>query len=418
LKGGSYILNQQQIKEKNTIKYPTDWKAQLLGEIGEFIKGKGISKREIKVNGIPCILYGEIYTDHHVLVRKFKSFIDQKTALKSTRIKKGDLLFTGSGETKEEIGKAVAFLGDVEAYAGGDIIILRPNKSVNSLYLSYALNSEELIKKRARLGQGHSVVHIYPKELKNIKIYLPPLPEQQKIASILSIWDKAIALKEKLIEQKKEQKKGLMQKLLTGEVRLPGFKNEWKSIKLGNLIKEVKEKSTVNNQFPVLSVTKNGIVAQEEHFNKQVASKNNIGYKIVRKNNLVFSTMNLWMGSLDVLTTYNIGIVSPAYKVFELNYQRFHPTFAKYFMQSEFMIWLYKVNSEQGASIVRRNLDLKGLLNTLVTIPPLNEQIEIAKLLINSDREIDLLVSEYELLKQQKKGLMQLLLTGKVRVKV
>lgn len=128
-------MNQQQIKEKNTIKYPTDWKAQLLGEIGEFIKGKGISKREIKVNGIPCILYGEIYTDHHVLVRKFKSFIDQKTALKSTRIKKGDLLFTGSGETKEEIGKAVAFLGDVEAYAGGDIIILRPNKSVIKSHL-------------------------------------------------------------------------------------------------------------------------------------------------------------------------------------------------------------------------------------------------------------------------------------------
>src|SRR5690606_2907056 len=136
--------------------------------------------------------------------------------------------------------------------------------------------------------------------------------EQQKISTILTAWDKAIELKEKLIEQKNELKKGLMQKLLTGEVRLPGFKEEWKKIKLGKLIKELNERSTKNNQYQILSVTKEGIIPQSEHFKKQVASKNNTGYKIVRRNNLVFSTMNLWMGSLDVLTSYDIGIVSPA----------------------------------------------------------------------------------------------------------
>jgi len=132
----------------------------------------------------------------------------------------------------------------------------------------------------------------------------------------------------------------------------------------------------------------------------------------------VFSTMNLWMGSLDVLTNYEIGIVSPAYKVFEFYQDRINPSFGKYFMKSEKMIWIYNMNSEQGASIVRRNLDLKGLLNTIVKIPSIDEQNAIANIFLCVDREINLLEEQKEELKRQKKGLMQLLLTGKVRVQV
>ena len=167
-----------------------------------------------------------------------------------------------------------------------------------------------------------------------------------------------------------------------------------------------------------MSVTKDGIVSQSEHFKKQVASDNNIGYKIIRKNNLVFSTMNLWMGSLDVLTNYEVGLVSPAYKVFKFNDEVMDPIFGKYFMKTEHMIWLYNVNSEQGASVVRRNLDLKGLLNTYVNIPSLEEQRNIARVIFCLDTEIDLLEHETKQLIKQKKGLMQLLLTGKIRVKV
>ena len=140
------------------------------------------------------------------------------------------------------------------------------------------------------------------------------------------------------------------------------------SVKLGNCIKEVVEKTTENNQYEVLSVTKDGIFSQEEFFKKQIASKNNIGYKVIRKNNLVFSTMNLWMGSLDVLTNYEIGIVSPAYKIFEFNKELMLPEFANYFMKSHYMIEKYKDCSEQGASIVRRNLNLKQLLNIKINI--------------------------------------------------
>ena len=93
----------------------------------------------------------------------------------------------------------------------------------------------------------------------------------------------------------------------------------WKKVKLKECIKEINERTTKNDQYKVLSVTKDGIFSQEEFFKKQIASENNIGYKVIKRNNLVFSTMNLWMGSLDVLTNYDIGIVSPAYKIFEFN---------------------------------------------------------------------------------------------------
>lgn len=160
---------------------------------------------------------------------------------------------------------------------------------------------------------------------------------------------------------------------------------EWKKAKLGDCIKEVVERTTENNQYQVLSVTKDGIFSQEDFFKKQIASDNNIGYKIIRRNNLVFSTMNLWMGSLDVLTNFDIGIVSPAYKIFKFNETLMIPSYGNYFLKSYYMLEQYKKCSEQGASVVRRNLDLKALLNTRINIPTIAEQKKIVKTLENID---------------------------------
>lgn len=247
---------------------------------------------------------------------------------------------------------------------------------------------------------------------------LPSIEERKKIAEILTAQDRIIELKEKLLAEKQRQKKHLMQQLLTGKKRLPGFDGEWLSVAIGRFIHELDERTTCNNQHEILSVTKNGIVRQYDHFNKQIASEDNTGYKILRRNNLAFSTMNLWMGSVDVLENYEIGIISPAYKVFSFDSKMMDTGFGKQFMRSEFMIWLYKSNSEQGASVVRRNLDLKALLSAKVKIPALKEQLAIATVLRAADKEIDLLRQDIEQEKQKKKALMQLLLTGIVRVKI
>lgn len=396
---------------------PIDWDVKKLSDvsIGKGIYGIGAPAVEFRED-LPRYLRITDISDNGTVINDDKKSVNHPDSYKYI-LKENDIVFARTGNTtgksylyKKEDGELV--------YAGFLIkFSIDPNKASAKFIHIYTQTTSywNWVKvMSARSGQPG----INENEYGKLPIPYPKLEEQHKIAEILSTWERAIELKEKLIEQKKLQKKGLMQKLLTGKVRLPGFDREWIEIRLKELIKEVNEKTTINNQYEVLSVTKNGIVPQKEHFNKQVASEDNTGYKIVRKNNLVFSTMNLWMGSLDVLTTYEIGIVSPAYKVFEFVTGKFDPIFGKYFMQSEYMIWLYNVNSEQGASIVRRNLDLKGLLNSVVKIPPLDEQVEIANILVNLDREIKLLEQELEALKQQKKGLMQLVLTGKVRVKV
>lgn len=265
---------------------------------------------------------------------------------------------------------------------------------------------------------GGTRTRLYCKNLCAYKYAFPPLAEQEKIAEILSTQDKLITLKEKLIEEKKRQKKYLMQQLLTGKQRLPGFNGKWRKLLFKECIKEVDSRSSKNNQYPILSVTKDGIAYQADHFNKQIASDNNVGYKIIRRNQLAFSILNLWMGSVDVLHLCDIGIISPAYKVFECIENYLIPVFAKYFLRSYNVVWLYNINSETGASVVRKNLNLSALLNEQLTIPSIEEQEAIAQILDTADKEISMIQRDLDQEKQKKKALMQLLLTGIVRVNI
>ena len=208
--------------------FPKDWKILPLSALGTFSKGKGILKDQVLESGLPCVRYGEIYTRHEYIIKEFHSFISKEVAEESQEIKKNVILFAGSGETLEEIGKAVAYIGSETAYAGGDVIILKLNAGIDPIYLSYALNSDFVNWQKRRFGQGHSVVHIYSSDLANLHVPCAPLPEQKKIAEILSLWDTAIEITEKLSAKKEPrsvgqlqiQKRGLMQVLLTGKKRV------------------------------------------------------------------------------------------------------------------------------------------------------------------------------------------------------
>lgn len=165
---------------------PEDWELVSIDSIGPFSKGQGVRKDEANSGDIPCVRYGEIYTHHNDVIRVFNSWISTEVAKTSRRLNKGDLLFAGSGETKEEIGKCVAFVGDEEAYAGGDIVILSPRKG-DSAFLGYLLNSPVVARQKASKGQGDAVVHISASALSSIRIPFPPTTaEQRAIAEVLS----------------------------------------------------------------------------------------------------------------------------------------------------------------------------------------------------------------------------------------
>ncbi len=195
------------------------WETKRLGKLGTFSKGRGIKRDDISDDGVPCIRYGELYTRYQDYILKVVSRIPPGVAETALPIKTGDLLFAGSGETAEEIGRCAAYLGEEQTYAGGDVIVLTPSGQ-NSIYLGHLMNSPTVSAQKARMGQGDAVVHIYINNLAQVQIELPPIDEQRAIASVLSDMDTEITALEHRRDKTIAIKQGMMQQLLTGKVRL------------------------------------------------------------------------------------------------------------------------------------------------------------------------------------------------------
>ncbi|MBQ6963913.1 MAG: restriction endonuclease subunit S [Paludibacteraceae bacterium] len=211
---------QQLLTGKKRLKgFEGEWKEVRLGEFGVFFKGGGVPKDSIISAGHKCLTYGDLYTKYDYVIFDVKSYIDDDTANESVKIQYGDICFAGSGETKEDIGKCAAFIDNEYGYAGGDIIVFRAN-DCNPITLSYILNSSDVIRQKSNMGQGHSVVHIYPYQLEKLLIKLPSKAEQNAIATILMESDKEIEIQKQKLAAMQEQKKGLMQVLLTGKRRI------------------------------------------------------------------------------------------------------------------------------------------------------------------------------------------------------
>ena len=196
-----------------------DWKIKRLGQLGGFLKGRGVTRDESATGDLACVRYGELYTRHDNHIETYYSWISQEVATTATRLELGDVLFAGSGETKDEIGKCAAFVDNMEAYAGGDIVILR-NKKADPMFLGYYLNTGPINRQKASKGQGDAIVHIGAEALADIQCTLPDLSEQTAIATILSDMDAEITALEAKLSKARQLKQGMMQELLTGRIRL------------------------------------------------------------------------------------------------------------------------------------------------------------------------------------------------------
>lgn len=278
----------------------------------------------------------------------------------------------------------------------------------------YFFNHRELTPYLTRQGAGR--YKLTKKSLEKIPIPIPPVSEQKAITQVLGTIDSAINSTGRLIIQKELRKKWLMQQLLTGKKRLQGFDEKWAHIKFQEIYSQIKEKAG-SRRLLVLSVTMDGIVSQAEYFKKEIASKDTSPYLVMKKGDMVMSGLNFWMGSIDVLSEYEEGMVSPAYKVFEIINNNISPEFMRSFVRSKVMLQALIGSSVIGASIVRRNLDRETLNEWSFNLPSLSEQTAIAQVLQTADKEISLLKVRENQLRVQKKGLMQQLLTGKIRIK-
>jgi type I restriction-modification enzyme 1, S subunit len=401
---------------------PKHWKIKKLGEIGVFFKGKGVPKNKITDTGFKCLTYGDLYTKYDFVIEGVKSFIDKETALISQEIRYGDICFAGSGETLEDIGKCATFIDDEIGYAGGDIIVFRTEQ--NPIVMSYLLNSDIAKKQKFSMGQGHSVVHIYSSQLEMLKLPLPPLEEQEKIAEILLTCDKAIRLTTQIITQLKQRNQGLAQQLLTGEKRVKGFeKSVWKEVRLGE-IGEISsagvDKKVIEGEKPIrllnyLDVYKRNFIHSDELTHWVTTTDEKIQKCNILQGDVFFTPSSEVRNDIAISAVaiedieeavYSYHIVRLRFKKkIDLNFKAFMFKTDFFFKQAQFL--------SEGSG-TRYVISQSNFKNIKIFLPTYEEQKTIGNILLKAEKELKLYEQKLQLLQAQKKTLMQKLLTGEI----
>ena len=250
---------------------------------------------------------------------------------------------------------------------------------------------------------------------------LPPVTERAKIAEILTTQDKVIELKEKCLAEKQRQKKYLMQQLLTGKKRLPGFSGAWKIVRLHQIVKRHTKRNTIGNTNVLTISAQYGLINQAEFFNKAIASDDKSNYFLLERGDFAYNksySNGYPFGAIKRLTRYDAGIVSPLYICFRIKNKSISDEYLEQYFEVGVMNHEIQACAQEGArNHGLLNITVDDFFNSKLLLPPSEEQTAIVQVLSTADRELDLLRQDIEQEKQKKKALMQLLLTGIVRVK-
>lgn len=381
-----------------------------LGSIGRFVKGRGLAKADLTDEGIPCLRYAEIYTKYGDVTRTLVSRTSDAGARASQVLKHGDIVFAASGETAEEIGKVVAYLGPGPAAVGGDTIILTEHRQ-DSAFLAHALNSEHAAKQKAALGKGHSVVHIHAPDLAKLMLWVPPLPQQRRIAAVLDAWDAAIATAERLVEAKRRELAAYAQKVLLEENRA--------TVRLAEIAVINPPAHPVHVMQPVTFLTMEdvSVTGQINRRTERLKSDLGPGFTAFAENDTLVAKITpcfengkgafanglaggLGLGSTEFHVLRAKGPTNPRFL--------FHHTRTSRFRQAG--------ESMMSGSAGQKRVPKEFLEDYRLPVLDVDEQALAVSLLdaaVRSSETVDGLIAA---LRQQKRGLMQLLLTGKLRV--
>ena len=324
------------------------------------------------------------------------------------KVNENDILFARTGAS---VGKSYLYnKSDGILYFAGFLIRINVNKNNNSKFIFLQTLRDKYNKWIKIMSMRSGQPGINANEYKSYKIYSTNVGEQEKIATFFSVLDKKIEKQQEKVELLKQYKKGMMQKIFNREIRFKDENGEdyleWKDIQLGKILDEKIEKSTQNNQYEIISSTTNGLFFQKDYFNREIASNDNTGYKILRKHQIVLSPQNLWMGNINFNDKFDIGIVSPSYKLFEIN-SKFDSQYIGYILKTTRAFYEYIQASEQGASVVRRNLNIDLFQQIVFNIPCKEEQQKIANFLSTLDKKIEKEQEKLNKLNELKKGLLQ-----------
>ncbi len=391
------------------------WHETTLGEIATFHKGKGLPKSKILEDGkYECIHYGELFTAYKENINKILSRTDSLNG--AFLSKDNDVLMPTSDVTPRGLATA-SFIGKSNVVLGGDILIIRPDsEKLYGLYLAYLItaNKHQIL----RLVSGSTVFHLYGSDMAKLKLRIPSVQIQTRVVNILQTWDEYLEKLDRKIEIKKNIKKGLMQQLLTGKTRLPGFNRKWNPGKLGQYVDIISggTPSTENTSYwggDINWITPSEITKLGKYIEK------NTDKTITMAGLLSSSAQIIPPGSLILCSRATIAECS--INKFEISTnQGFKNLVPKQDIDIEFLYyWVLNnrkafVRISQGSTFLE--FSKKDVEKIDIILPEIEEQKKIAHIIGSIDSEIDLLIQKKRNLINQKKYLLNNLVSGKIRV--
>lgn len=295
------------------------------------------------------------------------------------------------------VGSIAKYNGSKPCMISSLYVCFKAANGIDEDWLMHLLRSPKIQYYYNINGEGGVRIYLFYPNFARIRTSFPTIAEQRKIANLLSLLDARITTQNKIIEKLQSLIKGIGDKLL--------FNEAWTTTRLCDILTERIEKSKMNNQHEVLSSTVKGIYSQREYFSKDIASENNVGYKIIHLHDIVLSPQNLWMGNINYNNRFDIGIVSPSYKIYKVS-----PKFDKHFIASMLRthraLYNYQLVSEQGASVVRRNLNMEAFEQLTFKIPSYDLQVKIGHTLSLLQNQLDTAFATKQAYHQQKQYLL------------
>jgi type I restriction enzyme, S subunit len=364
---------------------------------------KYVTSKNIRNEGLDLVNIGYISEKEH------------REIFKRCPVQYGDILLTKDGAStgaccKNTLIEEFSLLSSVALLRTDSI------KMINEYLLQFIKSpiGQKIIQDEI---SGQAITRITLEKIRSFKITIPPLPEQFAIAHVLCLMDANINKNNQLIAQKELQKKWMMQNLLTGNKRLKGFEGEWKEIHIRDVTKEVSLKNRTDKQLTVLSCTKyDGLVQSLEYWGRKIFADDISTYKIVPQRHFAYATNHIEEGSIGYQDILDEALISPMYTVFKTD-SSINDTFFYKLLKSHMLIYQYQ-NRMEGSIDRRGGLRWDAFSIIKIHIPSYKEQTAIAQVLQAADKEIQLLKEKTEKLREQKRGMMQVLLTGKKRLKV
>ncbi len=389
---------------------PEDWGVKRLGEIGEAIIGLTYSPKDVHSDGVLVLRSSNIQEDQ----LRFEDNVFVKMDIpEKLFVKSGDVLICVRNGSRDLIGKCAQINKKAEGMAFGAFMTIF--RSPNNDFVYHQFQSD-IIKKQIKSHLGATINQITNKSLNSFQVPLPPtLAEQEAIAAALSDADALIAALEGLIAKKRQIKQGAMQELLTGKRRLPGFSGEWEEKKIEDIAIPSSEMNNSGDDLPVLTCSKHlGFVDSLSYFKNQVFSNDTSKYMIIKKGQIGYPANHVEEGSIGLQDLYDTAIVSPIYVVFSVGEE-----INSFFLHRLLKLDAYrqKFSTETNASVNRRgSLRWPAFSQIKVRFPNIKEQTAIAEILSDMDAEIAALAAKLSKARQIKVGMMQELLTGRVRL--